>query len=315
MTSSAFIGRSPPPPPSLGQARRYHDAGAQDPEHAIGQIQAEPLLQMPGCLREDRADGAIHKRPQPWRQREVVSEELSGHEAEQRPARPDDDRVASDERKHDRAAAVHDRNADREAEPDEQITTARKGRNRNRIVETHDDIGEHDDPNRAPQALGRVRLMLLVGARGADQPDGDPQQGAGAQNSQIGKPYHGGDRAAEGDEEQRGDTCPDDHPPAPFPRLQAAARHRDHDRVVAGQKNIDPNDLERGQPELRMRKVRHQMPDVRYQTSEISSPDLCYLTSGSYPTISFSAKNCAISLAAVSGASEPCTEFSPIERA
>lgn len=33
------------------------------------------------------------------------------------------------------------------------------------------------------------------------------------------------------------------------------------------------------------------------------------------PTISLPEKNCAISLAAVSAASEPCTEFSPIERA
>ena len=37
--------------------------------------------------------------------------------------------------------------------------------------------------------------------------------------------------------------------------------------------------------------------------------------SGHQPTISLPAKNCAISTAAVSGASEPCTEFSPIESA
>jgi hypothetical protein len=34
-----------------------------------------------------------------------------------------------------------------------------------------------------------------------------------------------------------------------------------------------------------------------------------------YPTISPPGKNCAISIAAVSGASEPCTEFSPIDSA
>ena len=31
------------------------------------------------------------------------------------------------------------------------------------------------------------------------------------------------------------------------------------------------------------------------------------------PTISLPEKNCAISIAAVSGASEPCAEFSPID--
>src|SRR5258707_829001 len=33
-----------------------------------------------------------------------------------------------------------------------------------------------------------------------------------------------------------------------------------------------------------------------------------------HPTISLPEKNCAISFSAVSGASEPCTEFSPIDR-
>src|SRR5262249_19338279 len=34
-----------------------------------------------------------------------------------------------------------------------------------------------------------------------------------------------------------------------------------------------------------------------------------------YPTMSLAEKNCAISLAAVSGASEPCTELSPVDLA
>ena len=40
---------------------------------------------------------------------------------------------------------------------------------------------------------------------------------------------------------------------------------------------------------------------------------MCAACSMNQPTISLPEKNCAISIAAVSGASEPCTEFSPID--
>ena len=71
---------------------------------------------------------------------------------------------------------------------------------------------------------------------------------------------------------------------------------------------LDPPCSGGASPVPRTRRGRHQSSDRR-------------MTSGQrhrtcrQPTISLPEKNCAISLAAVSGASEPCTEFSPIDLA
>src|SRR5262249_8183400 len=81
------------------------------------------------------------------------------------------------------------------------------------------------------------------------------------------------------------------------------------------QQDVDEDDLAYGKPECRV-------PELIDTAIDPVAPQRRTKICGqeSHPkkpqrTISLPAKNCAISLTAVSGASEPCTEFSPIERA
>src|ERR1700730_5603097 len=118
-------------------------------------------------------------------------------------------------------------------------------------------------------------------------------------------------------------TAADAHAPQPGKRLQSAARQRDHQRVVAGQQHIDPDDLADRNPERGLLhfglKLGKKRPDGS-RIEDLQQPVHSLPLSASdrrrpvdQPTISLPEKNCAISIAAVSAASEPCTEFSPIE--
>src|SRR5262249_38736803 len=150
-----------------------------------------------------------------------------------------------------------------------------------------------------------------------------------------------------------------DHAPQALAMGQPAARHRDDDRIVAGQQDVDPHDLEQRDPKRGLAHLApaardhgeprgriHHLCDRTHWTSLLLSPragassrrpgpngELIYRRNlcpgqraktpraaaaasrspSSHPTISLPEKNCAISCCAVSGASEPCTEFSPTD--
>src|SRR3954469_11123805 len=119
-------------------------------------------------------------------------------------------------------------------------------------------------------------------------------------------------------------ACTEDHAPQRMPRLEAAAGERDHQRIVAGQENVDPDDLADRDPEGRFGHLNAELGEECPDRSGIEDlPEPVHTTSfrrvslpyrpTDQPTISLPEKNCAISIAAVSGASEPCAEFSPID--
>src|SRR5262249_19211908 len=130
------------------------------------------------------------------------------------------------------------------------------------------------------------------------------------------------------------------------------------DRVVAGQQDIDPHDLEQSHPKrglahlapaardhaeppgrlhhfcdrthsmsLSLSRARADRLDGPLPTPNQSTGETRGLASAlkrhapqqpppsPHPTMSLPEKNCAISCCAVSGASEPCTEFSPTDSA
>src|SRR6185369_15079821 len=126
-------------------------------------------------------------------------------------------------------------------------------------------------------------------------------------------------------------TAAKHHAPEPLPRRQAAARHSDDERVVTRQQDVDPHDLAERNPEGRLlhlglelgeeRRDRRGIQDLPQPVHKCFSPRpfsrCARLLPAAFPidqpTISLPEKNCAISIAAVSVASEPCTEFSPID--
>ena len=132
---------------------------------------------------------------------------------------------------------------------------------------------------------------------------------------EVGQQHEPGDDRGKDDAQNHRDTGADDYAPAPLLRRQSAACHRDDDRIVAGQKQIDENDLQDGEPERRIAQLFDTRMNPIMPKRGIEIFDERSHGARPQPTISLPAKNCAISFSAVATASEPCTEFSPIERA
>ena len=123
------------------------------------------------------------------------------------------------------------------------------GGDRDDVVEAHDDVGDHDDADRVPQAGAGGDVVALV--VGHQKLGGDHDQRKAADQLQIGQHHQRRDDAGEGDQQHHGDAGADHHAPQPLPRREAATGHRDHQRVVAGQQHVDPDDLADREPERR----------------------------------------------------------------
>src|SRR3954467_7985763 len=159
----------------------------------------------------------------------------------------------------------------------------------------------------------------------------DHQQRQSADQLEVRQRHQSHDDAGEDDAQDNGDASAKHHAPEPLPRRQAAARHRDDERVVTRQQDVDPHDLAECNPEGRLlhlglelgeeRRDRCRIQDLPQPVHKCFSPRpfsrCARLLPAAFPidqpTISLPEKNCAISIAAVSVASEPCTEFSPID--
>ena len=79
----------------------------------------------------------------------------------------------------------------------------------------------------------------------------DDQQRNSTRQLQVGQRHQRHDDAGERDQEHHGDAGADRHAPQAMPAVQAAAGHRDDERVVAGQQHVDPDDLANRKPERR----------------------------------------------------------------
>src|SRR6185436_544193 len=176
----------------------------------------------------------------------------------------------------------------------------------------------------------RVHVALVL-VFGHQQFCSDHQQRQSADQLEVRQVHQRHDDAGEDDAQENGDAGAKHHAPEPLPRRQAAARHRDDKRVVTRQQDVDPHDLAERNPERGLlhlglelgeeRRDRRGIQDLPQPVHKYFSPRhfsrCARLLPAAFPidqpTISLPEKNCAISIAAVSGASEPCTEFSPID--
>jgi hypothetical protein len=84
-----------------------------------------------------------------------------------------------------------------------------------------------------------------------DELDGHPEQRKPADQLEIRQFQQCRDDAGKKDQQNRRSAGAENHAPEPFLWRQRADRERDHDRVVTGQQNIDPHDLQRSQPKCR----------------------------------------------------------------
>src|SRR5215472_17454894 len=159
------------------------------------------------------------------------------------------------------------------------------------------------------------REILSLGLLGDEKLGCNIQESRAVDQLEIGQQHQRCENDGEDDAQQCRQAGASNQTPTLLLLRQAAARHGDDDGVVAGQQDINENDLADGQPKCRVtelidpgRKPGAPQRRIKIFDDRSHGPQ-------PQPTISLPAKNCAISLTAVSGASEPCTEFSPIELA
>src|SRR5581483_9052445 len=100
------------------------------------------------------------------------------------------------------------------------------------VVETHHQIGNGDDPDRAQEIVDRLDLLGAAVLFRPEQLDGDPQQQRAAYKLEIGDLHQRGDGAGEYHPQADGDDGAEHHAPQPLLRRELAASERDDDGVV-----------------------------------------------------------------------------------
>ncbi len=224
---TAQLGAAPEPADGEHQDRTDQGSEQRDVVEAFG---AELGLEI-----------ALHHR--------IGRDHLTHDPAEQRGAGPDQDREAVEQRHDQRSAGDDQRNADGKADHQQRHVALGGGRDRDHVVEAHDDIGDGDDLHRPPQMLGRLALAFVLVFR--NQEFGrDIEQRHAADDLEIGQRQQRRDEHREDDAQQHRHAGAQHHAPHPLTVGQSAARHRDDHRVIAREQDVDPHDLEERDPEL-----------------------------------------------------------------
>ncbi len=180
----------------------------------------------------------------------VLRQQSAGNPAKQRAAAPHDDRKAFDDREEQGAARNDDGYADRKPEPEQKIIAFGRRRDRNHIVEAHHDVGDDDNADRAPQILDCFRRVFGIVRLRRNKLDGNPEQREPARELEIRQLHQCRDDTGKQNEQYGGRAGTEDHAPEPLLRRKRADGERNHDRIVAGQENIDSHDLQRGQARM-----------------------------------------------------------------
>lgn len=119
---------------------------------------------------------------------------------------------------------------------------------RDDVVEAHHRVGDDDGADRAPEVAGALDAAAVLVLR-HDQLDADPQQQQAADQLQVGEGHQLDDEDREDDpEDDRTGGSREDRLVAILLR-QIARSQRDHDRIVAGEDDIDADDLAERGPE------------------------------------------------------------------
>ena len=179
----------------------------------------------------------------------IACDHVARDPTEQHGAEPDQQRKAV-EHQHDQRGSRDDHgNADGKAEDQKGKLPVGGSGHRDHIVEAHHDVGDHDDADRMPQRSAGGNFVALVFRH--EKLGRDDQQRNSTRQLQVGQRHQRHDDAGERDQEHHGDAGADRHAPQAMPAVQAAAGHRDDERVVAGQQHVDPDDLANRKPERR----------------------------------------------------------------
>ncbi|GJE41889.1 hypothetical protein AEGHOMDF_1059 [Methylobacterium soli] len=180
----------------------------------------------------------------------VGGDHLARDPAEQPAPEPDQDREPVDQAG-DQARADHQQGHRQGQADDEEFVVALGGaRHRHDVVEAHHRIGHHDGPDRPPQA-GMLPDLAIALVLAPHQLDRDVQQDEPAHHLQQRHREQVGDDEREDDAQQSRRQRAHEDADAPLPLGQAATGQRDHDRVVARQDDVDPDDLQQRQQERR----------------------------------------------------------------
>src|SRR5579872_109439 len=198
----------------------------------------------------------------------VAFDHVARNPAQQERPQPNQYRE-SVEHKHDQRSTRNNHgNADGKTENQQSDFALRGGCVRDHVVETHDDIGNDDDANSVPErGAGRDFIVLVFGHQ---QLGGNHKQRQTADQLQIRQRHQRGHDAREDDQEHHGDAGTDDHAPEPVPAVQAATGHRNYQRIVAGQQDVDPDDLANRQPESGRL---YACPDLRKKSADRAGVD------------------------------------------
>ena len=126
----------------------------------------------------------------------------------------------------------------------------RRARDRQDVVRRHRQVRHHDVPDRLPEALRRGRgIRRLAGI--AQHLDRDPQhQQAAGESAGIRSVSSRAATVVSADPQHHRRRRAARRPDAPLARRQRTHRHRDHQRVVAGQQQVDQDDREPAQQEV-----------------------------------------------------------------
>src|SRR5579871_4989251 len=178
--------------PKYAGARTWQVAPREDLALAHGGVM-RPLPKVAGHEHKKRA-GDLHDKfqIQIWIEtaeeefdERIAGEDIARDPAENTRAAPDQDRKALEECQDQGAAGDDDRNADRKPDRQQHVMPLGDGGDRDHIVEAHDEIGDENDPDRAPQILDRLGRVFFVVPLRREQLDGDPEQRERAYHAQI----------------------------------------------------------------------------------------------------------------------------------
>ncbi|CEG08247.1 hypothetical protein BN961_01661 [Afipia felis] len=109
--------------------------------------------------------------------------------------------------------------------------TVRRGGHRDHVVQTHDNVGDHDDADGVPE-IGALRDMALAVVRN-EKLGRNHDQRQSADELEERKRHQLGDDAGEQDQQDNRDARAEHHAETAFLRRQATAGQRDDERVVA----------------------------------------------------------------------------------
>ena len=210
--------------------------------------------------------GLQRSRTEDIRQHRIGGHNVAGDPAEQRAAGPDQHTETLQHGHQQGRAGDDQRHAGGETEDNERRLDAGgmrhvdarrrdigRGGDGDDIVEAHDNVGDGDNAHRAPQGFAAFDSLAVRIFR--HQFDCDPEQKCAADQLEERIVHRLGDNQREDDAQQHGDAGAEHHAPQTLLRRQRHAGHGDHDGIIAGQDDIDADDLNRGDPERRLNDV------------------------------------------------------------